>query len=107
MAPGRPLGTMTDMAGPWGLAQPGFSNGAAYVDLDNDGALDLVVNNINAPAAIYKNRARATTANHFLQVQLQGSGGNTAGVGAKMPAYTHARARATARRARDSPSASW
>lgn len=76
--------TFTDMAGPWGLAQPGFSNGAAYVDLDNDGALDLVVNNINAPAAIYRNRAREIGGQHFLQVQLRGSGGNTAGIGAKV-----------------------
>src|SRR5258705_8380748 len=39
--------TFTNMAAAWGLAQPGFSNGAAYVDLDNSGALDLVVNNVN------------------------------------------------------------
>ncbi len=76
--------TFTDMAGPWGLAQPGFSNGAAYVDLDNDGALDLVVNNINAPAAIYRNRARLASGNAYLQVQLRGAGANTAGIGAKV-----------------------
>ena len=51
----------TDMATAWGLGEPGFANGAAYVDLDNDGALDLVVNQLNAPAAIYRNRARART----------------------------------------------
>lgn len=76
--------TFTNTADRWGLAQPGFSNGAAYVDLDNDGALDLVVNNLNAPAAIYRSRARAITGNHYLQVLLRGTGANTAGIGAKV-----------------------
>ncbi|MDP3767684.1 MAG: CRTAC1 family protein, partial [Dehalococcoidia bacterium] len=76
--------TFTNMAEPWGLAQPGFSNGAAYVDLNNDGALDLVVNNINAPAAIYRNRARDITGHHYLRVRLRGAGANTAGIGAKV-----------------------
>ena len=76
--------TFTNMADRWGLAQPGFSNGAAYVDFDNDGALDLVVNNLNAPAAIYRSRARAITGNHYLQVLLRGTGANTAGIGAKV-----------------------
>jgi len=72
--------TFTDMAAAWGLGEPGFSNGAAYVDLDNDGALDLVVNNLNAPASIYRNHARGA----YLQVQLKGSGANTAGISAKV-----------------------
>ena len=76
--------TFTNMADAWGLAQPGFSNGAAYVDLNNSGALDLVVNNINAPAAIYRNRAREITGHHYLRVLLSGSGANTAGIGAKV-----------------------
>jgi len=76
--------TFTNMADRWGLAEPGFSNGAAYVDFDNDGALDLVVNNLNAPAAIYRSRARAITGNHYLQVLLRGTGANTAGIGAKV-----------------------
>jgi enediyne biosynthesis protein E4 len=76
--------TFTDMAAAWGLAQPGFSNGAAYVDLDHDGALDLVVNNINAPAAIYRNRARAINGHHYLQVALRGAGPNSAGTGARI-----------------------
>src|SRR5206468_3241657 len=76
--------TFTNQAQAWGLGQRGFSNGAAYVDLNNSGALDLVVNRIDAPAAIYRNRARELTGNHYLQVVLRGSGGNTAGIGAKV-----------------------
>ncbi|MGH7698944.1 MAG: VCBS repeat-containing protein, partial [Gemmatimonadales bacterium] len=76
--------TFTDMARPWGLARPGFSTGAAYVDLNNSGALDLVVNNINAPAGIYRNRAREIHGHHYLAVRLDGSGANTAGIGAKV-----------------------
>jgi len=83
--------TFTNVAAAWGLAQPGFSNGAAYVDLDNDGALDLVVNNINAPASIYRNRARAADGNAYLQVQLRGAGANTAGIGAKVVAHAGGR----------------
>jgi hypothetical protein len=76
--------TFTNMAEAWGLGEPGFANGAAYVDLNNSGALDLVVNKTNAPAAIYRNRARELTANHYLQVALRGAGANTAGIGAKV-----------------------
>ena len=76
--------TFTNQARAWGLAQPGFSNGAVYVDLNNDGALDLVVNELGAPAAIYRNRGRDLNHNHYLRVVLRGSGGNTAGIGAKV-----------------------
>lgn len=76
--------TFSDSAAAWGLAQPGFSNGASYVDLDNDGALDLVVNNVNAPAAIYRNRARQRSANAYVTVRLEGTGANSAGIGAKV-----------------------
>ena len=78
--------TFTNQAAAWGLGAPGFSNGAAYVDLDNDGALDLVVNNLNAPAAVYRNRARQldSASHHFLTVTLRGESGNTGGVGAKV-----------------------
>jgi len=78
--------TFTNLAAAWGLDAAGFSNGAAYVDLDNDGALDLVVNNLNAPAAIYRNRVRDldSAGHHYLTVALRGSGANTAGLGAKV-----------------------
>lgn len=81
----------TDMAVEWGLAEKGFSNGAAYVDLDNDGALDLVVNRINAPAAIYRSTARTgDNPPHYLRVKLKGTGRNTEGIGAKVYAVTGA-----------------
>jgi len=76
--------TFTDQAHAWGLGQPGFSNGAAYVDLNNSGALDLVVNRLAAPAAIYRNRARELTKSHYLRIVLRGSGANTAGIGTKV-----------------------
>lgn len=73
-----------DVSAAWGLNQKGFSNGAAYADLDNDGDLDLVVNNINGSASIFENRANRLTDHHYLRVDLQGQGGNTQGVGAKV-----------------------
>ncbi|MCY7352821.1 MAG: VCBS repeat-containing protein [Cytophagaceae bacterium] len=68
----------------WGFSQPSFSNGSAYADLDNDGDLDLVTNNINDPAGIFKNEGRQLFKNNFLKVKLQGSGANRFGVGAKV-----------------------
>ena len=76
--------TFTNVAAAWGLAQPGFSNGAAYVDLNNSGALDLVVNNVDAPASIYRNRARTANGAHYLTLVLRGEGKNTGGIGARV-----------------------
>jgi hypothetical protein len=75
--------TFTNQAEAWGLAQSGFSNGAVYVDLNNSGALDLVVSSVNGPSRIYRSRAR-DNGNHYLGVRLQGIGANTAGIGAKV-----------------------
>jgi len=77
----------TDVSTDWGLDENGFSNGAAYADLDNDGDLDLVTNNIEAPASIFENRANRLTDHHYLRVDLQGSGENTQGVGAKVTVH--------------------
>ncbi|MDQ6871201.1 MAG: VCBS repeat-containing protein [Gemmatimonadota bacterium] len=83
--------TFTNMAEPWGLAQPGFSNGAVYADLNNSGSLDLVVNNINGPASIYRNHSREVNKNHYLRVDLHGSSPNTAGIGARVEIHQQGR----------------
>jgi len=75
----------TNMAREWGLDQPGFSNGSAYVDLDNDGNLDLVVNNVNMPAFVYRNNG--VPGNHWLKLILHGEGSNRFAVGAKATVY--------------------
>ncbi len=77
--------TFSDETANWGLDKPSFGSGAAYVDLDGDGALDLVVNNVNDTAFVYRNNARSLRKeNHYLQVMLEGDGGNRFGVGAKV-----------------------
>ena len=74
----------SDRSTAWGLDRAGTSNGAAYADLDNDGDLDLVTNNINAPASILENRADSLTRHHYLTVRLDGEPPNTQGVGATL-----------------------
>jgi hypothetical protein len=76
--------TFSNPGAAWDLNTPGFSNGAAYGDLNGDGALDLVVNNVNQEAFIYRNNARTLSDNHYLQIGLEGEGPNAFGVGAKV-----------------------
>ncbi|MBC7628766.1 MAG: VCBS repeat-containing protein [Ferruginibacter sp.] len=68
----------------WGMDHPGFSNGAAYADLDNDGDLDIIINNINEPATIYRNNAIQQLNNHFIEIELKGAGQNKFAIGAKV-----------------------
>jgi len=72
----------------WGLDQNSVSSGAAYADLNNDGGMDLVVNNINQKAFIYKNNTTLlNTQNGWLKVKFQGSPKNTFGIGSKVKVY--------------------
>jgi enediyne biosynthesis protein E4 len=83
--PGQAL-TFEDMGSKWGFGAPTWSNGAAYGDLDNDGDPDLVVNNVNQEALLYRNTAE-TLRYHHLTVALTGTGANTFAIGSKVFVY--------------------
>ncbi len=79
----------SDVTRSWGLDEPSLSNGVAYGDLDNDGDLDLVINNINEQAGVYKNNLNELTKANYLTVQLTGANGNKNAIGAKVTLYTN------------------
>jgi hypothetical protein len=78
-----------DVSEKWGITIPSFTNGAVYVDLDLDGDLDVVANNINDEASVYRNNTRELDPenSHFLQVRLEGEGANPQGLGARVETY--------------------
>lgn len=80
--------SFSNMGKKWGFDISSNSNGAAYADLDNDGDLDLIVNNINQPAFIYQNNSDKQLKHNYLKLKLQGAGQNTQGLGAKLWIYT-------------------
>jgi enediyne biosynthesis protein E4 len=71
----------------WGLDRLTFSHGAAYADLDNDGDLDLVINNTGENASVYRNNGEKLLKNNFLKIRLKGDSLNAAGIGTKIYAY--------------------
>lgn len=75
--------TFADRSEAWGIAKPSFSNGTIFADLDNDGDLDLVMNNINDPAFVYENTSEKLQ-HRYLRLQLQGPEQNRAGLGSKV-----------------------
>ncbi len=75
--------TFTDKSEEWGIAKPSFSNGTIFADLDNDGDLDLVTNNINDPAFVYENTSEKLN-HHYLRLSLEGPENNRVGQGSKI-----------------------
>ncbi len=79
----------SDVTKSWGLTEPSYSNGAAYADFDNDGALDMVVNNINDEAMVFRNTSRDKEKknNHFLKILFEGDSLNRNGLGARVAIF--------------------
>ncbi len=80
--------TFEDVSQLWASLQPSYSNGAVYSDLDNDGDLDIVVNNVNETAFILKNNSESISQNNFLKIKFKGDSLNINGIGAKVRVYT-------------------
>jgi enediyne biosynthesis protein E4 len=82
--------TFQDVSREWGIVKPSVSNGAVYVDLDNDGDLDLVVNNINDFAGIFENRTNeylSSGKRNFIKIRFEGAGLNTFGIGCRVQVF--------------------
>jgi enediyne biosynthesis protein E4 len=80
--------TFAKKSSEWGFTEKGFSNGACYADLDNDGDLDLIINEFNSKAKIFENKSSEIKKNNFITIQLKGDSLNLQGIGAKVWIYT-------------------
>ncbi len=81
--------TFSNKSEMWGLNSKGVSQGAVYADLDNDGDLDLVVNNMNEEAYLYENKSNEIFKRNYLRIQFEGSNQNRNGIGAKVITHHH------------------
>ena len=81
-----------NVAKAWGLDELSYANGAAYADLDQDGDLDLIVNNVDAEASVFKNRSRETQQQNYLKVAFKGAEGNRSGIGAVVKVWDQGKA---------------
>ncbi len=68
----------------WGFEENNISNGAVYADLDNDGDLEIITNNLNEPASIYLNQSNELLKNNYIKLKFKGNDKNTFGIGAKV-----------------------
>lgn len=80
--------SFTKRSNDWGFEEPGFSNGACYADLDNDGDLDLVINQFNSTAKLYRNNSESINKSHYLKVAFNAPLPNRQGIGAKLTVFT-------------------
>ncbi|HEY4966179.1 MAG TPA: VCBS repeat-containing protein [Puia sp.] len=79
----------SDVGMDWGFTQKSFSNGAAYGDLDNDGDLDMIINNENGPAFLYRNNSRELNKNNYIGIFLKGKDKNTYAIGSRILIYSN------------------
>ncbi|WBL27122.1 VCBS repeat-containing protein [Zunongwangia sp. HGR-M22] len=80
--------SFSDTTEDWGFSTPSFSNGSAYGDLDNDGDLDLIVNNVNMELFVYRNETDKKHDHNWTKIQLKGNDKNTFAIGSKVTIYT-------------------
>jgi len=80
--------SFTNEAVNWGFKEATYSNGAAYADLDNDGDLDLIINNVNQKSLVYENTTTQKLKHTYLSIRLKGDAKNTFGIGAQVKLYS-------------------
>ncbi|MDQ2657462.1 MAG: FG-GAP-like repeat-containing protein, partial [Bacteroidota bacterium] len=80
--------TFTSKVDEWGMKKKNISSGASYADLDNDGDLDLIVNNVNDYASVYRNNSETMIKNNYVKVRLKGTAPNLSGIGALVQLYS-------------------